>query len=89
MEPVESLAPRFDVFPRLRVETAWRLLELEPGASLERARRAYRELMERYHPDAHLGDPRRHADAVRLARALTAAWLSLHRADVGRSGRDA
>ncbi len=80
--------PRLEGLLRVPVETAWRLLELEPGSSLEQAREAYRRLMARYHPDAHVDDPARHADAVRLARMLTAAWLSLREAVPRDPGRE-
>ncbi len=52
-------------------------LELEPGASLEDVRRSYRELMSRYHPDKHLGDPERHKAATELAQSLTKAYQAL------------
>jgi len=40
-------------------------------------RRAYRELMSRYHPDKHLGDPERHKAATELAQSLTRAYSAL------------
>jgi DnaJ-domain-containing protein 1 len=52
-------------------------LELAPGASLDAVRRAYRELMSRYHPDKHLGDPERHKAATELAQSLTRAYTAL------------
>jgi len=52
-------------------------LELAPGASLDAVRRAYRELMSRYHPDKHLGDPERHKAATELAQSLTRAYSAL------------
>lgn len=52
-------------------------LELRPGAPLEDVRRAYREMMARYHPDKHLGDPERHKAATELAQSLTRAYTAL------------
>ena len=52
-------------------------LELEPGASLDEVRRAYRELMNRYHPDKHIGDPERHKAATELAQSLSRAFDAL------------
>lgn len=52
-------------------------LELSPGATLDQVRKAYRELMKRYHPDKHLGDPERHKAATELAQSLTRAYTAL------------
>lgn len=52
-------------------------LELAPGATLDEVRRAYRDLMKRYHPDKHLGDPERHKAATELAQSLTRAYTAL------------
>ena len=52
-------------------------LELSPGATLDEVRKAYRELMKRYHPDKHLGNPERHKAATELAQSLTRAYTAL------------
>ncbi len=52
-------------------------LELPVGASLEDVRKQYREMMRRYHPDKHLGDPERHKAATALAQSLTNAYQAL------------
>jgi len=52
-------------------------LELPVGASLEDVRKQYREMMKRYHPDKHLGDPERHKAATALAQSLTRAYQAL------------
>jgi DnaJ-domain-containing protein 1 len=52
-------------------------LELEPGASLDEVRKAYRDLMTVYHPDKHIGDPERHKAATELAQSLTRAFDAL------------
>jgi DnaJ-domain-containing protein 1 len=62
-----------------RVELArhYAALELKPGASLAEVQAKYRELMAKYHPDKHVGDPEKHATAVRLAQELTRAYQIL------------
>ena len=52
-------------------------LELKPGASLDKVKAAYRDLMRKYHPDKHLGDPDRHKAATELAQSLTKAYQVL------------
>jgi DnaJ-class molecular chaperone len=52
-------------------------LELEEGATLDQVKSAYRELMRKYHPDKHLGDPDRHKAATELAQSLTQAYQTL------------
>lgn len=52
-------------------------LELQPGATLEDVKKAYRELMRKYHPDKFLGDPEKHRAATELAQSLTEAYQKL------------
>ncbi|MFO0692061.1 MAG: J domain-containing protein [Polyangiales bacterium] len=52
-------------------------LELPPFASLDEVRKAYRDLMKRYHPDRHATDPERQRIATELAQSLTRAYESL------------
>lgn len=52
-------------------------LELPPFAPLDDVKRAYRELMRRYHPDRHAGDPERQKAAHELAQSLTRAYDAL------------
>jgi len=52
-------------------------LELNPGASAEDVKRAYRSLMRRYHPDKHADDPEKYRAATELARSLTEAYQAL------------
>ena len=64
--------------PRLKqISQYYANLELQPGASLEDVKRAYRELMKKFHPDRHSGDPERHKAATELAQSLTAAYKAL------------
>ena len=52
-------------------------LELPYGASLDDVRRNYREMMRKYHPDKHAGNPERHKAATELAASLTNAYRIL------------
>lgn len=69
---------RKNVSPQQKQTEQWYAnLELEPGATLDEVKQAYRELMRRYHPDKHLGDPARHKAATELAQSLTDAYQAL------------
>jgi DnaJ-domain-containing protein 1 len=69
---------RQDVSPQQKQTEQWYAnLELEPGATLDDVKQAYRELMRKYHPDKHLGDPARHKAATELAQSLTDAYQAL------------
>ncbi len=52
-------------------------LEIEPGASVDEVRDAFRDLMRRYHPDRFSGDADREALATRLSQELTVAYEGL------------
>jgi DnaJ-domain-containing protein 1 len=52
-------------------------LELPNGASLDDIKKAYREMMRRYHPDKHIGDPERHKASTELAQSITRAYTAL------------
>ncbi|MEM1024932.1 MAG: DnaJ domain-containing protein [Myxococcota bacterium] len=53
--------------------SAYEALELPEGASAEAAKKAYRHLMKRYHPDL-FPEPEDKAAATRLAQGLRAAY---------------
>lgn len=54
-------------------------LELPPFASIEEVKRAYKDLVRRYHPDKHAGDPERQKVASELTQSLTRAYEALTR----------
>ena len=54
-------------------------LEVPFGADKEEVKKAYRELLRRYHPDKHSGDPEREAVATRLTQELTRAYQEVNR----------
>lgn len=56
------------------VERAYANLELTPPADLDQAKAAWRELMRKYHPDKHQGDPKKTELANKVAARLTEAY---------------
>lgn len=76
--PYES---RTESIPR-EVRDAYAALELPLGAQRSEVDRAFRDMLQRYHPDKHMNDARRSAMAheltirIREARDLLATWLA-------------
>jgi DnaJ-domain-containing protein 1 len=62
-----------------RVKQCLANLELAPGATWPEVERAYKRLLERYHPDKHQSDPDRHRVAEELSDSLTSAYQALRR----------
>ena len=58
---------------REALEKAYRVLELDFGASPEAIKTAHRRLMRQFHPDRFANDPERLDDATRLAQELSIA----------------
>lgn len=58
-------------------EAWYRTLELEPGASYEEVRPAYRRLVAKYHPDRFASDPAKYEAATEVARKITLAHEGL------------
>ena len=54
-------------------------LELSPGATWPEVDRAYKRLLDRYHPDKHQGHPERHQTAQELTESLTRAYRGLRK----------
>lgn len=52
-------------------------LELKPGASLEQVEKAYRELLARYDPAKHSGNPEKHRAAMELVSKLARAYQAI------------
>lgn len=52
-------------------------LELPPFASMDDVKKAYKDLVRRYHPDKHAGDPDRQKTANELLQSLTRAYEGL------------
>lgn len=52
-------------------------LELPPGASHQEVKRAWKQLMKKYHPDLHSTDPKKREIANELTRRLNEAYRVL------------
>jgi DnaJ-domain-containing protein 1 len=68
--------PRGPVDPIAR---AYASLEVKPGSDFDTVRRAYRNLMRKYHPDRHTATPEKQKAANELAQKLTEAYKTLER----------
>jgi curved DNA-binding protein CbpA len=55
----------------------YRQLDLQPGAELAQIKTSYRQLMRKYHPDMHAGNPQRQKAATELSMRVTAAYNGL------------
>ncbi len=55
----------------------YRQLDLSPGADLSQIKSSYRQLMRKYHPDMHAGNPQRQKAATELSMRVTAAYNGL------------
>ena len=62
---------------RARVKVWYARLEIEPGASADEVRRAFRSLMRKYHPDRYTADSEHEALATELSQQLTIAYNGL------------
>lgn len=55
----------------------YRVLDLNEGADLSQIKTSYRQLMRKYHPDMHAGNPGRQKAATELSMRVTAAYNGL------------
>ena len=55
----------------------YRVLDLNEGADLSQIKSSYRQLMRKYHPDMHAGNPQRQKAATELSMRVTAAYNGL------------
>jgi curved DNA-binding protein CbpA len=55
----------------------YRQLDLSPGADMAQIKTSYRQLMRKYHPDMHAGNPQRQKAATELSMRVTAAYNGL------------
>ena len=55
----------------------YRQLDLQPGADMAQIKTSYRQLMRKYHPDMHAGNPGRQKAATELSMRVTAAYNGL------------
>lgn len=55
----------------------YKVLDLQPGADLPQIKSAYRQLMRKYHPDMHAGNPQKQKAATELSMRVTTAYNGL------------
>ncbi len=55
----------------------YRVLDLSPGADMAQIKTSYRQLMRKYHPDMHAGNPQKMKAATELSMRVTTAYNSL------------
>src|SRR5512146_3004473 len=65
--------------PRMKLTDCYNTLELEPGASLEEVKRAYRELAQVWHPDRFAGKPALQSRADAKLKEINVAYRELVR----------
>jgi DnaJ-domain-containing protein 1 len=62
----------------------YRVLDLQPGADMAQIKSSYRQLMRKYHPDMHAGNPSKQKAATELSMRVTTAYNGLV-AHIGKS----
>jgi len=55
----------------------YRVLDLQPGADMAQIKSSYRQLMRKYHPDMHAGNPSKQKAATELSMRVTTAYNGL------------
>lgn len=55
----------------------YRVLDLQVGADLAQIKSAYRQMMRKYHPDMHAGNPQKQKAATELSMRVTTAYNGL------------
>ena len=55
----------------------YRVLDLQVGADMAQIKTSYRQLMRKYHPDMHAGNPQRQKAATELSMRVTTAYNGL------------
>ncbi len=63
--------------PDAQVAEWYRVLDLSVGADLSQIKSSYRQLMRKYHPDMHAGNPQKQKAATELSMRVTAAYNGL------------
>jgi DnaJ-domain-containing protein 1 len=63
--------------PEARLVEWYRVLDLSAGADLAQIKSSYRQLMRKYHPDMHAGNPQKQKAATELSMRVTTAYNGL------------
>ena len=70
----------------MRLDDEYRLLDLDPGASDEEVKRAFRDLTKVWHPDRFGNDPQLRLKAEEKLKAVVRAYETIRAARAGESG---
>jgi DnaJ-domain-containing protein 1 len=63
--------------PDAQLAEWYRVLDLSVGADMAQVKTSYRQLMRKYHPDMHAGNPQKQKAATELSMRVTAAYNGL------------
>jgi DnaJ-domain-containing protein 1 len=63
--------------PEAQVAEWYKVLDLQTGADLAQIKSAYRQMMRKYHPDMHAGNPQKQKAATELSMRVTTAYNGL------------
>jgi DnaJ-domain-containing protein 1 len=63
--------------PEAQLVEWYRVLDLSAGADLAQIKSSYRQLMRKYHPDMHAGNPQKQKAATELSMRVTSAYNGL------------
>jgi DnaJ-domain-containing protein 1 len=63
--------------PEAQLSEWYRVLDLSPGADMAQIKTSYRQLMRKYHPDMHAGNPSKQKAATELSVRVTSAYNGL------------
>ena len=63
--------------PQAQVAEWYRILDLQVGADMAAIKTSYRQLMRKYHPDMHAGNPQKQKAANELSMRVTTAYNGL------------
>lgn len=63
--------------PEAQLAEWYRVLDLQPGADMSQIKTSYRQLMRKYHPDMHAGNPAKQKAATELSMRVTTAYNGL------------
>ena len=76
-EVVLLVMPNMNPDGTTKVAEWYKTLDLQPGADMAQIKSSYRQLMRKYHPDMHAGNPQKQKAATELSMRVTTAYNSL------------
>ena len=60
-----------------KIAQYYKVLDLPYGAEFAEVKKSYRQLMRKYHPDRHMGNPKKQKAATELSMRVTQAYNAL------------